>query len=443
MKRIILCLLFTFLCLGYGYAQFEPKEIPAKRQDHPIALVGGTIHTISGAVIERGTVLFENGKIVGIGANVSVPQAAEKLDVSGKHIYPGLIDARSDIGLTEIGAVRATNDLRETGSINPNIRAEVAVNPESEIIPVSRANGITHAVTMPQGGTISGTAAIIALDGWTWEDMTFKAPVGMVVNWPSMTINRAWWEKRTEEDQIKDRDKALNELRYAFRDARAYLDAKRSEKLGNTPYHQVDLRWEAMAPVLDRKIPVFMNAEEIQQIQAAVAWAEQEKVNLVFVGGYDTWRVADLLKTKNIPVVVNPIHRTPWRRWEKYDSPFTLPKKLYEAGIRFCISGDGDASNERNLPYHAATAVAYGLPKGEAIKAITLYPAQIFGIADRVGSLEAGKDATLIVTNGDPLEITTNVEMEFIEGKKIPLTSRHTRLYEKYKEKYRRLGEKE
>lgn len=443
MKRILIVALFALLFVCVGYAQFEPKEIPAKRQNHPIALVGGTIHTISGAVIERGTVLFENGKIVGIGTNVSIPQDAEKIDVSGKHIYPGLIDAHSDIGLTEIGAVRATNDLRETGNINPNIRAEVAVNPESEIIPVTRANGITLAVTIPQGGTISGTAAIIALDGWTWEDITFKAPVGMVVNWPSMTITKAWWERRTEEEQIKDRDKAINEIRNAFRDARAYLQAKRSEKEGNTSYHQVDLRWEAMAPVLDQKIPVLMNAEEIQQIQAAVAWAEQEKVNLVFVGGYDTWRVTDLLKTKNIPVIVNPIHRTPWRRWEKYDTPFTLPKKLYEAGIQYCIAGDGGASNERNLPYHAATAVSYGLPREEAIKAITLYPAQILRIADRVGSLEVGKDATLIVTNGDPLEITTNVEMEFIEGKKIPLTSRHTRLYEKYKEKYRRLGGKE
>jgi len=184
-----------------------------------------------------------------------------------------------------------------------------------------------------------------------------------------------------------------------------------------------------------------MNAEDIQQIQAAVAWADQENIKLILLGGYDAWRVADLLKTKNISVIVNPIQRTPWRRFESYETPFTLPKKLYEAGVRFCIAADGGASNERNLPYHAAKAASYGLPPEEALKAITLYPAQILGIDDRVGSLDVGKDATFIVTDGDPLEITTKVEREFIRGKKIELTSRHTRLYEKYKEKYRRLKE--
>lgn len=423
-----------------SFAQYSPKEIPAKPQDHPIALVGGTIHTVSGAVVEKGTILFEKGIITAIGTNVTVPQGTETIDVSGKHIYPGFIDACTNLGLTEIGAVRATNDTRETGRINPNVRAEVAVNPESELIPVARANGVTLAVTLPEGGVISGTAAVIELDGWTWEEMTFKAPVGMIVNWPSMTINKAWWERRTEEEQIKERDKSLNELRNAFKDARAYLTAKRSEKQG-TPYHNIDVRWEAMAPVLDKKIPVFLGGEDVQQIQAAVAWAEQENVNLVLFGGYDSWRVVELLKAKHIPVVVNPTLRTPRRRWEPFDEPFTLPKKLLDAGVQFCIAGDGDAANTRNLPYHAAKAAAYGLPKDEALKAITLYPARILGIEDRVGSLDVGKDATLIVTNGDPLEITTNVEQEFIRGKKIELTSRHTRLYEKYKEKYHRLKE--
>ena len=195
-----------------------------------------------------------------------------------------------------------------------------------------------------------------------------------------------------------------------------------------------------MIPVLEGKIPVLMNAEEIQQIEAAVAWADQENVKLVIVGGYDAWRVANLLKTKDIPVIVNPIERTPWRRWEEYDDPATLPKKLLDAGVRFCIAGDGGASNERNVPYNAAMAASYGLPKEEALKAITLYPAQIFGLADRAGSLEVGKDATFIVTNGDPLEIMTNVETEFIQGKNISLHSRHTQFYEKYKEKYKRLA---
>jgi hypothetical protein len=210
-------------------ASLHASEIPGKPQDHPVALVNGTIHTVSGAVIERGIILFDKGKISAIGVAVDLPAHTEKIDVQGKHVYPGMVDAVSVIGLTEIGAVRATNDMSETGSINPNIRAEVAVNPESEIIPVTRANGVTTAITRPDGGVIAGTAAAIVLDGWTWEEMTLRAPVGMVVNWPQMTINRAWWEQRSEEDQKKARDKAVNELKNAFRDARAYMQAKSTE----------------------------------------------------------------------------------------------------------------------------------------------------------------------------------------------------------------------
>lgn len=433
MKRLLAtaCLL---LCVAARFAL--AVEIPGKPQDHPIALVGATIHPVTGPAIANGTILFDGGKIVALGTNVTLPANAEKIDVTGKHVYPGLVDARTSIGLVEIDAVRATRDAEETGSINPNIRAESAVNPESEIIPVTRANGVTTAVTVPSGGTISGTAAALSMDGWTWEEMTLRAPVGLIVNWPSMTINRAWWERRSEEDQKKARTKALDELRNAFRDARAYLTAKRA----GTGVLDTDLRWEAMAPVLDGKIPVLMSAEEIQQIEAAVAWADKENVKLVIVGGYDSWRAADLLKSRNIPVIVNPIERTPWRRWEAYDDPMTLPKKLYDAGVKFCIAGDGGSSNERNLPYHAAMAASYGLPKDEALKAVTLSAAEILGIGDRVGSLENGKDATLIVTSGDPLEIMSSVEMEFIQGKKVELTSKHTRLYEKYKEKFRRLG---
>jgi imidazolonepropionase-like amidohydrolase len=415
-------------------------EIPAKKQSAPIAITGATVHTVSGATIENGTVLFDKGKITAVGANVDIPAAAVRVDARGKHVYPGMIDAASNLGLTEIGSVRATNDNAESGSVNPNVHVEVAVNPESEIIPVTRANGIPIAVTMPAGGAISGTAAAIELDGWTWEEMTLKAPLGLVVNWPSMTINRAWWERRSEEDQKKAREAQLAQIRNAFRDARAYMKAKAAESQAGVPYHKTDLRWEAMIPVLEGKIPVLANAEEMQQIESVVAWADQEHVKLVIMGGYDAWRVAELLKVRDIPVLVQPIHRTPWRRWEAYDDPATLPKKLYDAGVRFCIAGEAGASNERNLPYHAATAASYGLPAAEALKAVTLYPAQILGLADRVGSIETGKDATLMITSGDPLEITTQVERLFIEGKDVPLTSRHTRLNDKYKEKYNRLS---
>jgi imidazolonepropionase-like amidohydrolase len=437
MKTGIKLLAILFFYMFASIAIAGSNEIPAPPQDHPIAITGATIHTVSGAVIERGTILFDKGKIVAIGTGVTLLPGTESIDASGKHVYPGMIDARSVLGLTEIDAVRMTSDVSEVGSINPSLRAEAAMNPESELIPVTRANGITMAVTMPSGELLSGGAALIMLDGWTWEDMTFKAPVGMVVGWPTMTITHAWWERRSDEDQKKERDKAIDELKNAFKEARAYLKAKYAEGGNSIPYHKVDIRWEALKPVLEKKIPVMVDAEEIQQIEAAVAWADREDIKLVILGGYDSWRAAGLLKAKNIPVIVNPIMRLPWRRSEQYDMGQSLPKKLYDAGVKFCIAGEGGASNERNLPYHAAMAAGHGLPKDEALKAVTLYPAQILGVADRVGSLDTGKDATIIVTTGDPLEITSNVELEFIQGKKIPLTSRHTGLYEKYKTKYR------
>jgi len=411
---------------------YSSDQIPGKKQEKPIALVGGTIHTISGETIDNGVLTFRNGKIENVSKSFSVTTEYEKKDVTGKHIYPGLFSPWTNLGLIEIGAVRATRDNVETGRINPNVRAERAVNPESELIPVTRANGITYTLTAPQGGVISGNAAIIQLDGWTYEDMTLKAQAGMIVNWPSMRISTSFFERRSEEDQKKDRDNSLKEIRNAFNDAKAYWTAKNANKIVKH-----DSRWEAMIPVLEKKEPVIVTADEMSQIEAAVSWAEDADVKLIIAGGNDAWRVADLLKKKNIPVISDGTHRTPSRSYEAYDTPFLLPKKLFDAGIQFCISADeGGDGNYRNLPYQVATAVAHGLPYNEGLKAMTLYPAQIFGVDNRIGTLEVGKDATLIVTNGDILDIRSNVEMEFIEGKKVDLSSRHTMLWEKYKEKY-------
>jgi imidazolonepropionase-like amidohydrolase len=421
-----------------GSHSFASDAIPAKPQDHPIALVGGTIYTVTGQIITGGTVVFDKGKIIALGTDVSLPVGTEKIDVKGKYIYPGFVDASTDIGLVEIGSVRATVDRAETGRINPNVRAEVAINPESEIIPVTRANGVTVALTAPEGGLICGTSALIMLDGWTWEDMTLKAPVGLHVNWPRMTVFRSPFMRQSEEEQKGERDKQLKEIRDAFAQAKAYMIAKHGENQKGVPYHQVDLRWEAMIPALEGKMPVFVNANEVQQIQTAVAWAEQEKVKIVIVGGQDAWRAAELLKARDIPVILNPILTTPSRDWEAYDAPFAAAVKLSQAGVTFCIAAEGGASDERNLPYHAAMASAYGLPKDEALKAITVYPSKILGVVDKIGSLEIGKDATLIITDGDPLEIMTNVEREFIQGRDIDLRNKHKTLYEKYKEKYRR-----
>ncbi len=414
-------------------------EVPGADQTRPIALVGGTIHTLVGPDIIRGTVLFDNGKIVAVGKQVKVPANALKIDVTGKQVYPGLIESYSNTGLIEIGAVRATRDSVETGTINPNVKAQAAVNPDSELIPVGRANGVLLSMSVPGGGLISGQSALLQLDGWTWEDLTVRSPVGMHVRWPRMDPISAWWMKESKKDQLAERDEALAKLRKALSDARAYAKARAAD-----PQRPVDARWEAMLPVLAGKVPLIVEAEEIQQIQSAVAFAAQQKLKLIIYGGYDAPHCAALLKKHNVPVIVGGVHRLPRRRHEPYDTPFTVPARLHKAGVRFCISGSGrfGASTLRNLPYQAAMAAAHGLPQDEALKSITIYAAEILGVGERLGSLAAGKDATLFVADGDILEIPTHVTAAYIQGRAVDLSNRHKRLYQKYQQRYRRQGAK-
>ena len=327
--------------------------VPAKKQEKPIVLVGGTIHTVSGAVIDNGMILFDKGKIIAVGKNVALPANVETIDVTGKHIYPGLINAASNVGLNEIEAVRATNDMTEAGRINSNVRTEVSVNPESELIPTLRANGITVAHVIPGANLIGGKTAAMMLDGWTNDEMTLKAPVGLYVTWPNLSINRSAFSRQSEEEQKKTIDNNLKELTNAFDDARAYLKAKRADK----EKHQTDLRWEAFAPLFERKISLIVYANDMKQIQSAVQFAHDQQVNLIIYGGREAWKVTELLKTNNVAVIVQVIHDLPHRRWEEYDNPFTVPVKLFQAGVKYAIDGGGGGTmNERNLAYQAATA---------------------------------------------------------------------------------------
>ena len=437
MRRTITTLLLAVITVSIA-----SDQVPAPPQTHPILLMNATIHPVSADEIQRGAILFEKGIITAIGRRVTnLPDNTETIDLLGKHVYPGMIAAASVIGLTEIGAVAVTRDFSERGEVNPNVRAEVAYHPDSEIIPVTRSNGVLLAHSCPTGGLISGTSAVMMLDGWTWETSTLKAPAGLHINWPNMGAVRSRYFRITEEEASKRREETLKKLDTIFEEARRYLVAKEAADQSGRIELETDLRWEAMLPVLRREVPVFMHASEVRQIESAVEWANRQNVKMVIVGGYDAWRVADLLKKYEIPVIYETVNSLPRRRWEDFDTPFTGPLKLYEAGVKYCISmGTGGASNHRNTPYEASKAASYGLPKNEALKSVTLYAAEVLGIADKAGSLEKGKDATLMITDGDPLEITTQVEQVYIQGKKIDMSDRHKVLYDKYKEKYRQLG---
>jgi len=429
------------LCLGVVTSFLAASDqIPAPPQSGPIALINVTLHPVSGPAIENASIVFDKGKIVAMGADVRAPKQANVVRLDGHHVYPALIEASSQLGLTEVGAVRATRDNSETGDFNPNVKSWVAVNPDSEHFPVTRANGIATAVVMPTGGLISGLAGAMMTDGWTYEDMTLQAPVGLVVNWPNMTIRRGFARFfGSPAEQEKRMRKQLESLDKAFEKAKAYHRAYAAAKNGNAAAPKFDPRLDAMRPVFDGDLPVIIDAQSQKAIRAAVAFSQKFGLKMILLGGYDAPLAADILKRYDIPVILEKVQRLPMRRHDAYDRPFTNALKLHEAGVRFCIGANEGAGNTRNLPYHAATAAAYGLPKDVALKAVTLSPAQILGIADRVGSLEKGKDATLMVTNGDPLEVATEVRHLFIQGRKIDLTSKQTQLFEKYRQKYEQL----
>lgn len=427
---------FFKLLLGLSLAAMgaasASDEVPGAPQNQPVALTGCTVFPVSGPKIEDGVVVFDKGRIVAVGAkgSVRIPAGAKRVDCQGKHVYPGLFESHSQLGLTEVSAVRATDDRSEAGRIKPNVKANVAVNPDSELIPVTRANGVLLALTEPTGGLVAGQASVLQLDGWTYEDLTLKSGAAMVVSWPSVVNEIAKGQAASTSDSVE-------QLRKLLDDARAYRKARKL-----SPETQpTDVRLETMFPVLDRRMPLLVHANSLAVIQSAVSFAAQQKLRLLIYGGYDAPLCAELLKKHDVPVIIAAAYRLPSRRSDAFDSGYSLASRLHDAGVRFCISGGATSrtSNSRNLPYHAAVSVAYGLPHDVALRAITLSPAEILGVADRVGSLEAGKDATLFVTTGDPLETPSNVTAAWVQGRSVDLSSRHVKLYEKYRTKYERL----
>jgi imidazolonepropionase-like amidohydrolase len=410
-------------------------------QTEPVVLRGATIHTVTKGTILNGTIVMDAGKITAIGGpEVAVPRGAKVVDVTGKHIYPGLIDAYSTVGITEIGAVEVSNDITELGDFNPNVRGEIAVNAESRHIGTTRSAGVLVAFTTPDGGVISGLSSAMSLEGWTWEEMSMKGAAALNVAWPDPTARprrfgggpppggpnaRPLPAPKTYAEQVQ----AIKDF---FAEARAYGDAVAAGQSVRS-----NTRYAAMIPALKKEIPVIVAAEGVSQINDALTWAKEEGLRIVIRGGRDAIHVAERLKAENVPVILTSTMAAPERSYEGYDGAYSSPAKLHAAGVKFAIAGGSGGLYSYRLPWEAGVAVAFGLPEDEALKAVTINAAEFMGIADKVGSLEVGKQATLLITTGTPLNMSTNIQQSYIQGREIDMNDIQKHFFNKYMEKIR------
>jgi imidazolonepropionase-like amidohydrolase len=444
--KLVKLLIAVSICVICGGTVFSQQIGNPATQDGVLpargvfAIRNAHIVTVSGPDIDNGTVVIRDGKIEAVGTSVNVPSGAQTIDARGLSVYPGMIDAGTNMGLVEVPqGANGTVDLSEVGDFNPNAKAIVAVNPHSAHIAVTRVEGVTNTVTAPTGGLISGQAALINLLGTTPKEMAVVPYAALVINYPRVSGGRAEFggfqqqpENLSERLEANARD--LDQLRKILRDADAYgraQDAYAKDKSLPRPDRNAVL--EALVPYVRGGQPVIFRADREAEIRGAVRFAEEMKLKPIILGGDDAWKAASLLKEKNVPVILTGVFSLPLREDDFYDTLYENPAKLQQAGVRFCIS-TGDAGAEvRNLPMYAGMASAYGLSKAEALKSVTLYPAQIMNVADRLGSIEAGKMANLVVTDGDLLEIRTHIRYLFIDGRPVVLTSRHTELNDAFK----------
>jgi imidazolonepropionase-like amidohydrolase len=418
----------------------------ARAQDEPNAKVyairGATVHTLAGEAIEDGTVILQGGRITGVGRKLGVPRGAEVINAQGLHVYPGMLDAFSYVGLTEVSAVRATNDIGEKGEFNPHLQAAIAVHPESEHIPVTRANGVTHALVAPGGAdrrgadapVIPGEASLMNLAGWTWEEMLVDPAAAMVLVWPTIDMPRRNRPGGPDgEESGPSFRKAREQYEEQVAEIENWLEAAshygRARQAGTvqTP----DSKLEALLEVVEGRQQLLIVANRARAIRNAVTFCEKHKLRMILAGGSEAWKEKQLLSENKIPVILGPTQVLPEDEDDPYDQPYSTPGQLHEAGVKFAF-GTFDSSDSRLLPYEAATAVPFGLPREEALNAVTRNAAEILGVGDRFGTIEEGKVANLIVTDGDPLEITTEVRYLFIDGEPTPTGNKQLDLYQKY-----------
>lgn len=408
------------------------------------AITNAKIVPVSGPEIARGTVMVgADGRIAAVGANVAIPSGARLIDASGLTVYPGMMDAGTSMGLSEISqGAASTVDVAEVGSFNPNAQAIYALNPHSAHVGVTRVVGVTHVASMPSGGIISGQAAIVNLAGWTPPEMQVVPRAALVINLPrSGFAGRGFGgggfgqQQGSTQDAQRMRERQLDSLRQILRDAEAYgkaIDA--AERDRSLPRVKRDVVLASLVPAVRGEMPVIFTADRPNDIRTAVNFAREMKLRPIILGGGEAWRVASFLKENNVPVIVTSVLQLPRNEDDPYDVNYASPGKLHAAGVKFAIS-EGGGAETRNLPYNAGMAAAFGLPKDEALKSVTLYPAQILGVADRFGSIEVGKVANLVVTTGDLLEAKTDTKYLFIDGRPIPLNTRHTDLNDLFKDR--------
>ena len=422
-QRFLFLAFLTLLCTCVR----AQNPVPAPGQDKPILVRAATIHVGNGTVIENGDILFDGGKIVDVGTGIAAPANATIVDGTGKHVYPGLIALNSQLGLTEIGAVRSTNDQRETGRLNPNARALIAFNTDSQVIPTVRSRGVLLAQITPVGGLVSGRSSMVQLDGWNFEDAVVGEDDGVHINWP----RRSSWSWQTRKiSENKDYAKQVAGLTDFMKEAAAYCGTGRT---GNRL-----LKLEAMCDAVSGGKNIYLHMDGPREMMHAAQLVKEMGGKPVIIGGYDAHLIADFLKRENIPVILSSTQALPNSQDDGIDEPFTRPAQLAKAGVTFAISHEG-YWQQRNLPFVAGQAVGFGLDYEAAITAVTLSPARIAGIDKMYGSLEDGKSATLIVTTGDVLDMrTSQVELAFIDGRAVDLDNKQSELYRKFKEKYRR-----
>ncbi|HVW60343.1 MAG TPA: amidohydrolase family protein [Puia sp.] len=411
---------------------------PAKDYKGKLYITGGTVHVGNGQVIEGCTIAVDNGKIVQVGANVSVPAAStdvKVVDAKGRQVYPGLILPVTDLGLKEIAnGVRGSNDYEELGDLNPSIRSIVAYNTDSKIINTLKANGILLAGVTPQGGAISGSSTVVQLDAWNWEDAAYKMDGAIHLNMPSFIVRpRRFGGRRfgpePPSDPIREALAKVEEIKRFFREAKGYLET--------SPHKETNLKFEAVKGLFSKQQKLFVHGDQVKQMLIAVDFAKEFGFDVVIVGGSESWLIAPLLKANNIAVILQQEHALPTTEDDDVDQPYKTPAELQKAGVLFALNDDHDESRYRNLMFNAGTAAAYGLTKEQALQAITLNTAKILGIDDRTGSLETGKDANIVISGGDILDMRSSiVEHAFIKGREVNLDNKQTQLYRRYMYKY-------